>query len=69
MISTWLEKPESNEFNGKRIACIVNPEDPKGPVTFQNKMGIALKKEYCVGVIYLQFGKYTLLGPSVESMR
>ena len=57
----WLEKPESNEFNGKRIACIINRDLPGETIKFSKRMTYALEKKCIVGSISSQYGIYTLM--------
>lgn len=65
----WLEKPESSEFNGKRIACIINPEVPGQTIKYSKKLTYALEKKCVVGSICTQYGKYTLMAESAQDMK
>lgn len=61
----WLEKPESSEFNGKRIACIINPDVPGQTIKFSKRLTFALEKKCVVGSISTQYGVYTLMAEQV----
>lgn len=65
----WLEKPESNEFNGKRIACIINPDLPGETIKFSKRMTYALEKKCIVGSISGQYGIYTLMAEQANHMQ
>jgi hypothetical protein len=65
----WLEKPESSEFNGKRIACIINPDIPGQTIKFSKRLTFALEKKCVVGSISTQYGVYTLMAEQVQDMK
>jgi hypothetical protein len=65
----WLEKPESSEFNGKRIACIINPDVPGQTIKFSKRLTFALEKKCVVGSISTQYGVYTLMAEQVQDMK
>lgn len=66
---SWLEKPESSQFNGKRIACIINSQVPGQTVQYSKRMSYALDKKCVVGTLSIQYGKYTLMAEQVEDMK
>lgn len=65
----WLEKPESSEFNGKRIACIINPDVPGQTIKFSKRLTFALEKKCVVGSISTQYGVYTLMAEQVQDLK
>lgn len=68
-LANWLEKPESSEFNGKRIACIINPDLPGETIKFSKRMTYALEKKCIVGSISCQYGVYTLMAEQASHMQ
>lgn len=64
-----LDKPESTEFNGKRIACIINPDLPGDTVKFSKRITCAFEKKCIVGSISTQYGIYTLMAEQVTHMQ
>jgi hypothetical protein len=64
-----LDKPESTEFNGKRIACIINPDLPGDTVKFSKRITCAFEKKCIVGSISCQYGIYTLMAEQVTHMQ
>lgn len=64
-----LESPESNEFNGKRISCIINPDLPGETIKFSKRMTYALEKKCIVGSLSCQFGIYTLMAEQANHMQ
>ena len=65
----WLEKPESSEFNGKRIALILNPDVPGQTIKYSKRLTFALEKKCVVGSISSQYGVYTLMAEQVQDMK
>jgi hypothetical protein len=65
----WLEKPESSEFNGKRIACIINQDVPGQTIKYSKRLTFALEKKCVVGSISTQYGIYTLMAEQVQDMK
>lgn len=65
----WLEKPESSEFNGKRIAAIINPDVPGETIKYAKRLTFALEKKCVVGSISTQYGVYTLMAEQVQDMK
>lgn len=70
VLHNWLHQPESTKFQGKSVAAIVNPKIPGNAIQFSNGMKYIqnLEGEYCVGIIALQYGRYTLLSQTKENM-
>ena len=64
-----LDKPESSEFNGKRIAAIINPDVPGETVRYSKRLTYALEKKCVVGSISTQLGIYTLMAEQIQEMR
>ena len=65
----WLEKPESSEFNGKRIAALINPDIPGETVKYSKRLTFALEKKCVVGSLSTQYGVYTLMAEQVQDMK
>lgn len=70
VLHNWLHQPESTKFQGKSVAAIINPKIPGNAVQYTNtpKYIQSLDGEYFVGIIALQYGRYTLLSQSKENM-
>lgn len=70
VLHNWLHQPESTKFQGKSVAAIINPKIPGNAVVYSNapKYIQSLDGEYYVGIIALQYGRYTLLSQSKENM-
>lgn len=70
VLHNWLHQPESTKFQGKSVAAIINPKIPGNAVVYTNtpKYIQSLDGEYYVGIIALQYGRYTLLSQSKENM-
>lgn len=69
-LQNWLHQPESTRFQGNSVAAIINPKVPGEAVQFSpnSKYIQSLEGEYFVGMIALQYGKYTLISQSKESL-
>ena len=70
VLHNWLHQPESTKFQGKSVAAIINPKIPGNAVIFSNtpKYIQSLDGEYFIGIIALQYGRYTLLSQSKENI-
>ena len=70
VLHNWLHQPESTKFQGKSVAAIINPKIPGNAVLYSTtpKYIQSLDGEYYVGVIALQYGRYTLLSQSRENL-
>lgn len=70
VLHNYLHQPESTKFQGKSVAAIINPKLPGEAVVYSTTQKAVqnLEGEYFVGVIALQYGRYTLLSQSKENM-
>lgn len=70
VLHNFLHQPESTKFQGKSVAAIINPKVPGETVQFSTtpKLVQCLDGEFFVGVIALQYGKYTLLSQTKDNM-
>jgi hypothetical protein len=70
VLHNFLHQPESTKFQGKSVAAIINPKVPGETVQYTTtpKLVQCLDGEYFVGVIALQYGKYTLLSQTKDNM-
>ena len=69
-LENWLLQPESTKFAGKRVAAILNPKVPGETIVYsrEKKHIDFLEGDYYVGVIALQYGKYTIVGQDLEAL-
>jgi hypothetical protein len=69
-LENWLLQPESTKFAGKRVAAILNPKVPGETITYSRELKHIdfLEGDFYVGVISLQYGKYTIVGQDLSAL-
>lgn len=69
VIYNTIYKPESKGFTGRRIAAIINPNNPGQTITFGKTPVTAINKLCIVGSLWIQNGRYTLIAETLEHMQ
>lgn len=69
VIYNTIYKPESKGFTGRRIAAIINPNNPGQTITYGKTPITAINKICIVGSLWIQNGRYTLIAETLEHMQ
>jgi hypothetical protein len=69
VIYNTIYKPESKGFTGRRIAAIINPNNPGQTITYGKSPVTAINKICIVGSLWIQNGRYTLIAETLEHMQ
>lgn len=69
VIYNTIYKPESKGFTGRRIAAIINPNNPGQTITYGKSPVTAINKVCIVGSLWIQNGRYTLIAETLEHMQ